>query len=49
MDLLRDFEKSLASIRLDDANAKRDIVKAFEKLIPEFQHVELGKNLDQRM
>ena len=49
VDLLRDFEKSLASIRLDDVNAKRDIVKAFEKLIPEFQHVELGKNLDQRM
>ena len=49
VDRLREFEQAIAKIRLDDAEAKEKIVSAFETLVPEFQHIELGKNLDQRM
>lgn len=45
---LVEFEASINQIRTSGVN-KMDFVRAFEELIPDFQHNELGRNLDEKM
>jgi len=40
-----DLNKINSSIKID----KSDLVNLFKAIIPEFQHLEIGKNLDQKM
>ena len=35
--------------KLDPHVQKTDYVRAFEKIVPSLEHVEQGKNLDQKM
>lgn len=43
------FLKDIQEFRNSNIWNKADLVKIFKKLIPEFQHTELNRNLDQRM
>ena len=44
-DVLKDFDK----VFNDPKNDKKSIIEVINKYIPEFNHVEKGKNLDQKM
>ena len=46
---LENFLLRVQKMRSSNTWIKEDIVKAFSALLPDFQHVEKGKNLDQRM
>jgi FlaA1/EpsC-like NDP-sugar epimerase len=47
--MLDDFEASIMSMRNGGTWTKEALVELFKKMIPEFQHKETGKYLDQKM
>lgn len=48
-DLLNKFTEEITRLQLEKAWNKADILKLFHTLIPDFQHKEKGKYLDERM
>ena len=46
---IENIYKDLANIFISDNITKAEIVKAIIKYLPNFQHIETGKNLDQKM
>ncbi|MFL2735793.1 MAG: hypothetical protein ACJ0E8_02315 [Gammaproteobacteria bacterium] len=44
-DILEDFTKAFS----ENNNSKSSAVKVLEKYLPDFNHLERGKNLDQKM
>ena len=49
---IREFEDFMVfakAARLDSHVKKTDYVRAFEKIVPSLEHIEQGKNLDQKM
>ncbi|MEX1241542.1 MAG: UDP-N-acetylglucosamine 4,6-dehydratase [Cyclobacteriaceae bacterium] len=46
---LRFFETEIARMKREGKWTKKDVVTLFEKILPEFQHEEKGKNLDNKM
>ena len=49
MDEVNDFFKDLESIFQKKDFTKAEVVKTIKTFIPNFEHEEKGKNLDQRM
>ena len=47
--LLRRFETDINSMRSNGSWSKEALVDLFNMMIPEFQHKETGKYLDQKM
>jgi len=47
--ILENFLHGIKKIRSTSSMKKSDIVDLFKATIPEFQHIEIGKNLDQKM
>lgn len=47
--LLNEFIDTISMLRSDGGWEKDQLVKLFEKMIPEFSHLETGKSLDQKM
>ena len=43
------FLKELEEIFISPDFNKREIVEAMQRFLPNFQHIERGKNLDQKM
>ena len=49
MDEVNDFFQELETLFADENFTKEDVVRAIKSFIPNFEHEEKGKNLDQRM
>ena len=49
MDEIDDFFAEMEQIFAKADFTKEDVVKAIKKFIPNFEHEEKGKNLDQKM
>lgn len=48
-DALIRFERKIKALKLNGRWSKQDLVEQFRLLLPNFDHLETGKNLDQRM
>mgnify|MGYP001359209248 CR=1 FL=1 len=48
-DLLNKFESDIASLMREDVWEKEDLLNIFKKALPNFNHLETGKNLDEKM
>ena len=49
MDEVNDFFQELETLFADENFTKEDVVRAIKSFIPNFEHEEKGKNLDQKM
>ena len=49
LSLILEFEKIIASLKVDKSWTKDQIVELFFKMIPDFGHKETGKYLDGKM
>ena len=47
--MLEKFERSVGALREQGSWSKAQLVDIFLEILPEFRHLETGKNLDQRM
>ena len=46
---LRNFIDEVSKLKNSGHWSKNELVKLFNEIIPEFAHLETGKNLDQKM
>ena len=48
-DKLNFFVNEINKIRSSESWSKEEIVNLFKDVLPDFEHIEKGKNLDQKM
>ena len=46
---LEDFKKEICALRKKNNFSKKDFLEIFKKILPDFNHIDTGKYLDQRM
>ena len=44
-----EIEKDFKNVFNNTTSTKNDIIKVIKKYVPNFKHIETGKNLDQKM